>query len=448
MKKIDDIISEVKNIPIETIIGQYINLVPKGRHYMGLCPFHHDKKIGSFIVTPDKNIWECFTDGIGGSAIKFVSLYDNIDYISAAFKIAAQYNIISQEEYHNLSCKKFSKDISDKKIKSFEKAVSFELRKAPEKIIADIYAAMAEVCDLSDKHRRHLIRERGLKASVLKDYFTFPSTKDDIVKKIYLLLAEKCSEKRFSKPLKNLSENEIFAVDAILKEYLEELPYVPGFFLNSKKQIRFASCQGIGFLVRDEKGIPKGIQIRRDNIKDNESRYIWFSSSFALNKKSYEGGASPGTPAGVIYPESISKSRLWITEGRFKAEYIANTGNTAIYLAGVSSWRSIENMLSFMKQYYCKVYLAFDADMMGNQAVHKQLLNLKKMLDLKGFESYVILWSLKDGKGFDDLVLNKGWAFKSYLKCLHFDKFEAVYQACIQQADNDLQETVENAFGL
>lgn len=98
---IEDMFFKLENIPVEQIVGSRISLKQQGPHFYGLCPFHVDHHVGSFVVTPRKGIWKCFTcgDNFGGNGIKFISLYDGIDYLQAAFKVAYENNIITYEEF-------------------------------------------------------------------------------------------------------------------------------------------------------------------------------------------------------------------------------------------------------------------------------------------------------------------------------------------------------------
>ena len=101
---------KLENIPVEQIVGSRILLKQQGPHFYGLCPFHVDHHVGSFVVTPRKGIWKCFTcgDNFGGNGIKFISLYDGIDYLQAAFKVAYENNIITYEEYVEQNSKTYS----------------------------------------------------------------------------------------------------------------------------------------------------------------------------------------------------------------------------------------------------------------------------------------------------------------------------------------------------
>ncbi len=103
---LEELIEKIKSISLEIIIGTRIQLIRKGMYYMGICPFHNDHKIGSFIVTPSKGIWKCFTCNVGGDAIQFIALYDKVNYVEAAFNIGLEFNLISSVEYEQYFSKR------------------------------------------------------------------------------------------------------------------------------------------------------------------------------------------------------------------------------------------------------------------------------------------------------------------------------------------------------
>jgi DNA primase len=55
---------------ILNIIGGHVQLVPQGNHYIGLCPFHYEKK-PSFIVNPTAQTFKCLGCGVTGNAQYF-----------------------------------------------------------------------------------------------------------------------------------------------------------------------------------------------------------------------------------------------------------------------------------------------------------------------------------------------------------------------------------------
>ena len=72
---------------IVEIIGGYIPLKRAGSNFRALCPFHQEKT-PSFNVNPQRQSYHCFGCGVGGSVFKFVMAYENIDFPSAARKLA------------------------------------------------------------------------------------------------------------------------------------------------------------------------------------------------------------------------------------------------------------------------------------------------------------------------------------------------------------------------
>ncbi len=79
-----------RDLDIVEVISEYINLERAGSNYKAHCPFHNDRT-PSFYVSPLRRIFKCFGCGIGGDAIRFVSLYENISYKEAAIRLAERY---------------------------------------------------------------------------------------------------------------------------------------------------------------------------------------------------------------------------------------------------------------------------------------------------------------------------------------------------------------------
>ena len=66
---------EKSNI-IDVIQSYGISLFKAGRNYKALCPFHDDKN-PSMSVSPDKQIFKCFSCQTAGNAVDFVLQYEN-----------------------------------------------------------------------------------------------------------------------------------------------------------------------------------------------------------------------------------------------------------------------------------------------------------------------------------------------------------------------------------
>ncbi|MEN3033864.1 MAG: DNA primase [Aquificaceae bacterium] len=82
----------LKKIDIVEVISSYIPLKKTGNSYSANCPFHKDDT-PSLFVSPSRGIFKCFGCGVGGDAIKFVSLYEGIGYLEAYEKLAIKYNL-------------------------------------------------------------------------------------------------------------------------------------------------------------------------------------------------------------------------------------------------------------------------------------------------------------------------------------------------------------------
>ncbi len=72
---------------IVRLIGEHVQLRPKGREFAGLCPFHDDKN-PSMQVSPQKQIYKCFSCGAGGSCFDFVMNYHKLSFPEAMKMLA------------------------------------------------------------------------------------------------------------------------------------------------------------------------------------------------------------------------------------------------------------------------------------------------------------------------------------------------------------------------
>ncbi|MEP6671866.1 MAG: DNA primase [Chthoniobacter sp.] len=77
---------------IVEVIGAYFPLKRSGPVYKALCPFHQERT-PSFSVNPQRQIFKCFGCGAGGSVIRFVMNYENLDFVAAAKKLAERAGI-------------------------------------------------------------------------------------------------------------------------------------------------------------------------------------------------------------------------------------------------------------------------------------------------------------------------------------------------------------------
>lgn len=82
---------------IVEVIGSYFPLKRAGSAYRALCPFHQEKT-PSFHVNPQRQWFHCFGCGASGSVFKFVMSYENVDFPTAAKRLAERAGIKIVEE--------------------------------------------------------------------------------------------------------------------------------------------------------------------------------------------------------------------------------------------------------------------------------------------------------------------------------------------------------------
>jgi DNA primase len=100
------------NIDIVDVVWRYVQLKRVGRNFVGLSPFRNEKT-PSFTVSPEKQIFKCFSTGIGGNVIKFIMEMEKIEYRDAA-QILAKDAGIDLKQYQTKSPEKWEKDGNEK----------------------------------------------------------------------------------------------------------------------------------------------------------------------------------------------------------------------------------------------------------------------------------------------------------------------------------------------
>ena len=76
-------------LPIEDVVGRYVELKRAGRNLKGRSPWGTDKN-PSFMVSPEKGIWHDFSANRGGDIFTFVMEVEGITFKEALEKLASQ----------------------------------------------------------------------------------------------------------------------------------------------------------------------------------------------------------------------------------------------------------------------------------------------------------------------------------------------------------------------
>lgn len=386
--KIKDLYKEVKSLPIDSVISRYVALHKRSGHYEILCPFHNDKSMGSFIIRPSKNRWDCYCCGKGGDGTEFVSLLLQISKREAAIRIAEEHRLIDSQTATALREGNMREAVLRpcpvaKKIRHNSKRDKAHLTK--------VYTAfVAAAGAVSNAHEKYLTQSREIKGWE-KDFFEWPNPNN-------LLFW-----KRFSIELKK---------EGITTSMVRAIQYVPGFCFNLESmRPYFLSSTGIGIVLRDENGDISGLQLRPDDGRGG-AKYKLFSSSWAefndLEKPNSFDGASAQQVIDILYPEDRSNIKAAaITEGKFKAIQLAKMGYVVLSINGVNCWSMvIAQFLSLVKMLALPmVHIYFDADMGEKVGVAEAAIELFKAISAEGFDTYFVVWPELLGKGIDDMIL-------------------------------------------
>jgi len=91
---VDDIMQTAR---IEEVIGDFVQLKRAGANLKGLSPFT-DEKTASFVVSPAKQIFKCFSTGKGGNVASFLMEKEHYSYPEALRWLAEKYGIVIPED--------------------------------------------------------------------------------------------------------------------------------------------------------------------------------------------------------------------------------------------------------------------------------------------------------------------------------------------------------------
>lgn len=381
-----NIFDAVENVPIEYVIGRDIPLRKRGSSYVGTCPFHSHsndgKQSSSFSVKPkgfgryNKGLFQCFACGAKGDVIDYFCQRYGMGAKEAAVQVGLYAGVITQGE---------ATDILEGKEISHKACTPIYIPEPVLSPLADpdwkdkVYKAFIGACNpLTPKLKEMLKMERKIPEEQLYKYFVFPTKKEipEIIQKMQ---------------------------ESLQLKDLRKLLGVPGFFLDKRNQIVFTYAKGeaIGIAIFDRGHKVSGIQLRYTSAENG--RYKFMSSGFANGLKGSPG--SLGTVCGfvedVLYPQNPRHNSIALTEGRFKAEVLAQLGFTVVNMHSISNWRPAGEVAREIAGNAKRFVLCYDCE--DNPAVWASARNICNLIQrVKPIEFAV--WDKKYGKGIDDVV--------------------------------------------
>lgn len=82
---------------IVDIISSYVPLKKSGRNFKALSPFRNEKT-PSFVVSPEKQIFHCFSSGLGGNVVSFIMKMERMEFPEAVRFLAQKVGVVIPEE--------------------------------------------------------------------------------------------------------------------------------------------------------------------------------------------------------------------------------------------------------------------------------------------------------------------------------------------------------------
>ena len=137
---------------VEVISESGVVLRPAGQNYKGLCPFH-DEKTPSFVVSPQKQIFNCFGCQTGGNVFTFVQKHEGKDFRETLEWLAGRLNIdLPDQDVREIA--------NRKRIASLEDLNRFAVR---------YYHGQLTIDGIGEQARRYL-NYRGVQSKTLREF--------------------------------------------------------------------------------------------------------------------------------------------------------------------------------------------------------------------------------------------------------------------------------------
>jgi DNA primase len=355
----ESVIEDIRNrANIVDVIGDDLLLKPAGSNMKALSPFTNEKT-PSFVVSPQKQIFKCFSTGKGGNVYSYLMEMHGMSFIEAVKLLAERYNI-SLKDYDDRQDSK-SDDIRGMALQAMDD-------------LADYYKKY--LFSNEGKLAQEYIRQRQLLRKSV-DAFLLGYAPDD-----------------WNSAYKYMSS----------LGYSDDVLVATGGFSDSKRGGLFDKFRGrLIFPIRNYLGKVIGFGGRDLSGKDNTAKYLNSPQTEIYNKSR------------VLYGLDLAKNSMRsigeviITEGYMDVISLHEAGfDNTVSTSGTSL---TEEMIKLIKRYCNKAYLVFDNDKAGINAAMRTL----PLLIKNDIETKII--GLEDGEDPDSIIRKKGkFSFDLYLQ--------------------------------
>ena len=318
----EDVKEEIKaRLPVEDVVGDYVELKRAGRSMKGRSPWGVDRT-PSFMVSPEKGIWHDFSANKGGDIFTFIMEVEGISFREALEKLAARAGV---------ELKKYGGD--DKKIAK-RKVRAREALELSTKYYQFALSKNKTVCE-------YVFYKRNLSKATVKEFRIGYSPRSGTALNKFLAS-------------RNFAKNEL--EDAgLLNQYGGDL-------FRGRMMVPFIDPNGavIGYTARV--------------LDKSEPKYLNTPETFLFNKSRFIFGLYQAKPA------IREKNYVVIVEGNMDVISSHQVGvKTAVATSGTAM---TEQHLKILSRLTSDVRLAYDGDEAGLRATERAI-NLAGALGVK-----------------------------------------------------------------
>ncbi len=350
MKIPEHIVEQVKaNADVVEVIGAHVQLVHKGRNYVGLCPFHKERT-PSFNVNRERGLYKCFGCGRSGDAITFVRDYLHMDFVEAVRHLAAQLHIVIPEE------------------ETEDPTGEHARRDAARKALVEAVEYYRTVLSTSDgTPARAFFAQRGFGADIIERFAlgAAPAGWDHLLNHLV--------ERGFT------------------QEHLDDA----GLIIRKDDGKAYDRFRGRAmFPIRDHQGRPVGFSARMISQEPDAPKYVNSPQSVVFDKSRVLYGLD------LARRTIAERKEAMLVEGQADVISLHQAGFTqAIATSGTAL---TPEHLALIKRFAHTIVLVFDADAAGQKAMTKAIeLGLASGVDVRCVE-------LPPGEDPDSLIRSQG----------------------------------------
>ncbi|HIP36396.1 MAG TPA: DNA primase [Crocinitomix sp.] len=303
---------------VEEVIADFMSIKKAGSNYKAKSPFV-DEKTPSFMISPAKQIWKCFSSGKGGNVVTFLMEAEHMTYPEALKWLASKYNIEIKED----------KERTPEEIQS-----------------ASVRENLSVISEFAKKHFKHNLFENEEGKAIGLSYFIERGFREDIIKKFDLGYC--------------LDQSNVFTESALAKGYRLEYLIKSG-LTKTKDNRHFDFFRGrVMFPIHSIAGKVLGFGGRTLKSDKKIAKYFNSPESELYNKSKILYGLYFAKNAIIKY------DMCYLVEGYTDVISLHQSGVENVVSSSGTSLT--EGQINLIKRYSSNITILYDGDAAGIKA--------------------------------------------------------------------------------